>query len=366
MEFALSEDQRMLQDSVRKALGRLVTVEKVRTVVDGAQPMDPAVWQTLCELGVPALLVPEAHGGLGLSLLDAALVAEELGRAVAPSPFLGTAVLSTLALRELGSSAQQADWLPRLAAGECIVATALTETFSGSRDGVGVEARDGRLDGTALFVVDGAKADAFVVAARDGMLYLVDATAPGLEVLPQHVADATRPTVELRFSQVPAQPLPGTSATGLARLRDAAWILQAADTLGAGWAMIDQAVEYAKVRRQFGRLIGSFQAVKHMCAEMAAELEPGRALVWYAAHAFDVAPEDAPLYAAHAKALLGESGRFVARTATEIHGGIGITDELGLHYWFKRIACNRMLYGTPDQARRHAAALQGLTVAIAA
>ncbi len=129
----------------------------------------------------------------------------------------------------------------------------------------------------------------------------------------------------------------------------------AADTLGAGQTMLDKAVAYAKERKQFGRVIGSFQAVKHLCAEMAAELEPARALVWYAAYAFDDAPDEAPLMAAHAKAHLSEIGRFVARTATEVHGGIGITDLLGLHYWFKRIGLNRQLLGGPERVREQAA-----------
>jgi alkylation response protein AidB-like acyl-CoA dehydrogenase len=124
--------------------------------------------------------------------------------------------------------------------------------------------------------------------------------------------------------------------------------------------MLDKAVAYAKERQQFGRVIGSFQAVKHLCAEMTAELEPARALVWYAAYAFDHEPQNASLAAAHAKAHLSEIGRFVARTATEVHGGIGITDLLGLHYWFKRIGLNRQLYGGPERVREAAARMQGL------
>jgi alkylation response protein AidB-like acyl-CoA dehydrogenase len=124
--------------------------------------------------------------------------------------------------------------------------------------------------------------------------------------------------------------------------------------------MLEKAVDYAKKRRQFGRVIGSFQAVKHLCAEMAAELEPCRSLVWYAAYAFDAAPDEASLVAAHAKAHLSEVGRFVARTSTEVHGGMGITDLLGLHYWFKRIGLNRQLLGGPERVRRLAAQIQGL------
>ncbi|WP_219217239.1 acyl-CoA dehydrogenase family protein [Variovorax boronicumulans] len=358
MEFALSPDQRALQDSVRRSLERACPLERVRAVAATDQPFDRAVWQTLCEIGVPALLVPEAHGGLGLSLLDAALVAEELGRHVAPVPFLGSAVLAPLALREAGSAAQQAEWLPRLARGDCIAGVAIAERVAGARDGAGLQADAGRLNGSALFVLDAAQADVFVVADRSGGLHLVAADAAGLQRAALRSIDATRPLGELVFENVPAQPLPGATPATLARLRSAAWALLAADTLGAGWAMIDQAVAYAKERRQFGRVIGSFQAVKHLCAEMAAGLEPGRALVWYAAHAFDALPDEAELLSAHAKAHLSEAGTFVARTATEVHGGMGITDLLGLHFWFKRIGFNRQVLGGPERLRQHAAQLQ--------
>ena len=366
MEFALSQDQRMLQDSLRKALAGECTMARVRAAVDGGQPMDADVWRTLCELGVPALLVPEEHDGLGLTLLDAAIAAEELGRSAAPTPFLGTAVLAPLALTEAGSAAQQAEWLPRLAAGEAIIGVGLTEALSGARDGAGLRFDAGRLSGRADFVLDGLQARALIIAVPGGPLVLVDAAAPGVRRRALRAIDGTRPTAEIHFDDVPAEALPGSGAASLARIRDAAWIVMAADALGAAWTMIDMAVGYSKERRQFGRLIGSFQAVKHLCAEMVTAVEPGRALLWYAAHAFDMRLDEAPLYAAHAKSLLGDAGRFVARTATEVYGGIGITDELGLHYWFKRIAFDRNVHGDPGRVRRHAAALQGLVPAGAA
>ena len=160
--------------------------------------------------------------------------------------------------------------------------------------------------------------------------------------------DATRRLSEIRFDGANATTL---APEGLARLRTAGWVLLAAETLGAAQAMLDQAVAYAKERRQFDRTIGSFQAVKHLCAEMAAELEPARSLVWYAAYAFDHAPAEAERMAAHAKAHLDEVGRFVARSAIEVHGGMGFTDLAGLHFWFKRIGQNRQLLGGPERLR---------------
>jgi alkylation response protein AidB-like acyl-CoA dehydrogenase len=141
---------------------------------------------------------------------------------------------------------------------------------------------------------------------------------------------------------------------------DAGRVILAADTLGAAQNMIDQAVAYAKERKQFNRPIGSFQAVKHMCAEMAAGLEPCRAMIWYAAHAFSDVPDEARLTACHTKAHVAEVGKFIARTATEVHGGMGFTDLLGLHYWFKRIGFNRQMLGAPERLREEAARLQGL------
>jgi alkylation response protein AidB-like acyl-CoA dehydrogenase len=357
MRFALSEDQRLLQDSVTRALGELSPLERVRRFADAGEASAPDVWAGLAEMGLPGLMIPEVHGGLGLGLLEAALAAEALGRAVAPSPFLGTAVLAPLALMA-GSAEQQAKWLPGIAAGEVTVGVAISEPIAGAREDAGVDVRDGRLSGRALFVVDAMGADLLVVADRNGGLHLVEQPPDPVRM---NSIDATRQLSEIAFRDTPAEPLASNEA--LDRLRDAAWVMLAADTLGAGQAMLDKAVDYAKERRQFGRVIGSFQAVKHLCAEMAAELEPARALVWYAAYAFDHAPDEAALMAAHAKAHLSEIGRFVARTSTEVHGGIGITDLLGLHYWFKRIGLNRQLFGGPERVREIAARVQGLVPA---
>ncbi|HLZ85111.1 MAG TPA: acyl-CoA dehydrogenase family protein [Caulobacteraceae bacterium] len=361
MDFALSQDQKLMQASLAGTLDRASPLERVRAFAEIREPVARDVWGALTELGVPGLLIPEEHGGLGLGLLDAALVAETLGAHVAPTPFLGSAVLAPLAILAAGSPAQQQAWLPRLAAGEKLAGAAITETVSGGRDGAGIGAAAGKLSGKALFALDAAAADVILVADTAGGLWLVAGDAPGLTRVPLTTIDLTRSVSELRFERTPAEALvAGDAATTLTRLRDAAWTMTAADMLGAAGVMLDKAVAYAKERRQFGRLIGSFQAVKHLCAEMAAELEPCRALVWYAAYAQDAVPAEASLTAAHAKAHLSEVSRFVARTATEVHGGMGITDLLGLHYWFKRVGLDRQLFGGPERVRHLAAAIQGL------
>jgi alkylation response protein AidB-like acyl-CoA dehydrogenase len=361
MDFALSQDQRMMQASLDGGLTRLCPLERVRAFADGAESVARDIWRGLTELGLPGLLVDEAHGGLGLGLLDAALAAEPLGRHVAPAPFLASAVLAPLAIAAAGSAEQQGAWLPRLAAGAALVAVAIGEAVAGSGGEAGVTAKGGRLTGASAFVIDAAGAEVFIVADRAGGLHLAAAGAPGLSATPLATIDRTRSWGELRLDDTPAEALTGgQDGVALTRLRDAAWVLLAADMLGASGAMLDQATAYAKERRQFGRLIGSFQAVKHLCAEMAAELEPCRALVWYAAHAFDAIPQEASLVAAHAKAHLSEVSRFVARTAVEVHGGVGFTDLQGLHYWFKRVGLDRQLLGGPERVRQAAAAMQGL------
>jgi alkylation response protein AidB-like acyl-CoA dehydrogenase len=176
--------------------------------------------------------------------------------------------------------------------------------------------------------------------------------------------DRTRAFAELRFEGAkPAEWLgePGSAAPACRRVLDAGRVALAADLLGASARALELAVAYAGQRKQFDRVIGSFQAVKHMCAEMAAELEPARALVWYAAHAFDAVPEEASLVASHAKAHLAEVGTFIVRTATEVHGGVGFTDEQNLHLWFKRVGVDRQLLGGPEALREDAARLQGWT-----
>ncbi len=331
MEFGLTPDQKMMQESVGRTLERAAPLDAVRK---GASAFD-----ALLELGVPGILIPQSEGGLGLTLLDAALVAEQLGRHVARTPFLASAVMAPIALAGT-------PWLGKLASGAVKAGVAVGERASGARDGAGIAAKSGRLSGTSLFALDADTADIFVVADRFGDLHLVE--AKDVTVTALATIDATRSVARIELDGAAGEKLDGS----LERMIDAGRIVLAADTLGAGTRMLEMAVAYAKERKQFGRVIGSFQAVKHMCAEMAAELEPCRALVWYAAYGFDALPGEARRLAAHAKAHLSEVGPQIARTATEVHGGMGFTDLLGLHYWFKRIGFNRQVLGGPEHVRQ--------------
>ena len=352
MEFGLSEEQTLLQDSLNRYLDDASSLEQVKTLVD-----NPAtgLWTGLAELGVPALLIAESAGGVGLGCVEAALVAESLGAHTAPVPFIGTAVMAPLAIALAG--VEQDALLTAIAKGNTTVGVAVAESIAARAD-AGVVSDGANLSGKALFVLDFG-ADQYLVADDKRALFLVAADAYGLQARSLATIDKTRPSGELIFANTPATRLTDDPDV-LRQVVDAGRVMLAADTLGAAQNMLDQSVEYAKQREQFNRPIASFQAVKHMCAEMAAELEPCRALVWYAAHTLDAVAEEATLTACHAKAHLAETGTFIAKTATEVHGGMGFTDLLGLHYWFKRIGFNRQMLGAPEMVREEAARVQDL------
>ena len=353
MEFGLSSEQTLLQDTVNRFLDEQAPLATVRKIA-AAEMDDSAIWKGLAALGIPALLIPEHLGGVGLGSLDAAIVAESLGYHATPAPFLGTAVMAPIAFIQ---SAQQESLLGAMGQGDYRVGIAFGEAI-GARNDAGTQVSSGKLTGKAIFALDAA-ADGYLVATRDQHLYFVEAAAKGLTKRVFTTVDKTRSTVELVFDGAIAQ-LVSRDPQVFERVLDAGRVMQAADTLGAAQYALDQAVEYAKQRKQFDRVIGSFQAVKHMCAEMAASLEPCRSLIWYAGHALDHMPEESRVTACHAKAHLAEVGRFVAKTATEVHGGMGFTDLVGLHYWFKRIGANRQLLGSPELVREEAARIQGM------
>ncbi len=359
MEFALTEEQEMLQDSVRRFLEDKLPLDRVREIADTGAASATDAWAGLVELGLTGILVPEEFGGAGMGLLDAALVQEALGANVTPAPFMASCIMAPVAILEGASADQQAEWLPKIAAGEMKVGIA-AQHVTGAREGASVKAEGDKLTGRSMFVLDADQADAFIVVADDG-LYMVDKDAAGLENTALSTIDKTRSVGELTFNGTPATKLDGGNKgpAAVEAMIDAGRVALAADNLGTAQAMIDKAVAYAKEREQFGRVIGSFQAVKHMCAEMQAALEPSRSLVWYAGYAYDAVPDDAHLMAAHAKAHLAEVCKDIARTATEVHGGMGFTDLVGLHYWFKRIGFNRQALGGPEQCREDAAKAQG-------
>lgn len=360
MDFGLTEDQKALQEGVEKVLAQICPLSRIRRQAAQPQEFPEDIWAALAEAGIFSTLIAEKHGGLGLGMLDAALIAEKIGRFCVPAPFLGVSVLAPLALMWGGSEAQKAALLPEIAAGRLRIGVAVSEFAAGARRDMGLASQGGKLSGKAAFAIDSLAAHRFLVGDRSGDLHLIASDQAGLEVVALDTVDRSRSVALLEMENVAAERLDFGNGLQQRRIIDAARVMLAADMLGAAWHMFEQAVEYAKMRQQFGRPIGSFQAIKHICADMAAELEPGRAMLWYAAYALDQNQEDASLCAAHAKATIGEAARFVARKATEIHGGMGITDELGLHFWFKRIGWGYQALGGPERLREEAALMQGL------
>lgn len=361
MDFGLSEEQLLLERTLRGFLADRVPITRVRELRDEDCPNDRAIWRALAELGATGLLVPESDGGSDLTLLDAALVAQSLGHAVTPAPFLGSAVMLPIALRSF-AGAETAAWLRGIANGELHFGVALTETFS-IREGAGVALTAGRLSGKAMMALDTCGADYLLLGVGDDTLAVVRNGTPGLAHSRLSTIDTTRCLAEVVLDGVAPEAVFEDAHDTISRLLAAGRIALAADTLGACEAMIEQAVAYAGQRKQFDRLIGSFQAVKHLCAEMIAELEPARSLVWFAAHSFDALPEEAAFTACHALAHVSEIAREIASTSTQVHGGIGWTDEQNLHFWFKRIGVARHLLGGPEFLRNRAAEIQDLTTA---
>ena len=376
MDFGLSPEQDALQQSARDFLTRECPPALVRDAATSDDGIPRDLYRKMAEQGWLGVIVPEKHGGIGLGTLDLVLLLEELGRVAAPGPFLPTQLVIA-ALLAGGTAAQRKAWLPRLMSGEAFASLAHLED-SDRLDPAGTQLRAKKvrggftLSGTKLHVADAPGVDVLLVPARtkagsgpEGIsLFLVERQAKGVRVQGHDHFDITRRrgVLTLRDVVVPVDALVGGEGKGwplLSRLLDLGAIGIAADALGGSQKVLEMAVEYSRVREQFGRQIGSFQALKHIAAEMVADVEPSRSLVWYAAYAYDARPRESARAAAMAKALLGDVYSRTARRAVEIHGGIGFTWEFDLHLWFKRAHADEGAFGDPNFQRERVAALSG-------
>lgn len=375
MDFGLSEEQEMLQQSARDFLSQECPPTFVREMYKAEDGFSRELHRKMAEQGWAGLLIPETHGGLGLKMLDLVVLLEEMGRAAVPGPFLFSSGLFALGLMQGGSSAQKKAWLPRIASGDAIGTLALLEADDRlDAAGVTLKAKKGRegytISGTKMFVPFAAVADVLLVAARtsgrdeDGVtLLLVDRESPGVTIRPLDIFDRTRRVYEVEFQNVvaPKTALVGGEGEGwkiLARLCDAACVALAADSLGGSQKALELAVEYTKVRTQFNRPIASFQALKHMAADIVSDIEPARSLVWYAAYAFDARPREAARAAALAKARLSDVYARTTNRAVQMHGGIGFTWEHDMHFWFKRAKWNEFAFGDATYHRERLAQIE--------
>ncbi len=358
MDFGLTEEQDMLQETLRGFVQNECPTTRLRELFDDGIGHDSALWHALAEMGVVGLIVPEEFGGAGMELLDLALVAEVLGEAALPSPFLGHS-LACLGVILKGSAEQQAEILPGLANGSQIATVALQEGAVGWAPGEWSAKLDGdRLSGTKTIVCHANVADHFLVGLQGGELAWVDARAKQVRIEPVGSIDRTRPFATLHFEAAPATRLSGGTGES-SKLTDAASVLLAADAFGAASKLIDLDVAYSLSREQFGQPIALFQSIKHQIARIATDLEPTRALWWYAAHALDHLPEDAARSASLTKAHITDRAMHAARQSVELHGGYGFTWECEVQMWFKRIMFDRSYLGTPEDHRGRCAELGG-------
>jgi len=356
VNFDLSDEQRLLQDTIRGFLDKECPPTHLRAVFEGSGH-DPTLWKGMVELGLGGLHLSDEWGGAGQGLVDLALAAEVLGHCGAPGPFLGHS-LAGLAIQLAGSDAQREAWLPRLASGEVQATVALGEPGGLWQPEQWTLEAGERLTGTKTNVPQADLADLLVVGLAGGALALVERGAQGMAIASIEGGDRARRLDAVVFQGTPCEILPGGQGAS-ERVRDAGLVLLAADAFGAGSRLVEMSVEYAKQREQFGVTIGHFQALKHQLANMALEMEPSRALYWYAAYAFDHLPQEAPRSAALAKAHITERAMQVARDAVEAHGGIGFTWECDVQLWFKRCMFDRAFLGAPSVHRERAARLAG-------
>ena len=363
MNFAFTEEQEELRRTVRAFLEQKSPETEVRRLMETSEGYDPAVWQQMAgQLGLQGLVVPEDLGGSGYSFRELTIVLEEMGRALLAAPFLSSAVLATTALLQAGDDAAAKELLPELASGARIGTLAVTEGNGGwSEDGIVMAATpsgDGfTLSGTKRFVLDGHVADLLLVVARTGAgvsLFAVDGAAAGVTRTPLFTMDQTRKLADVEFADVPAR-LVGTDGGAwpvIERTLQLAVTALAAEQVGGAQRCLEMSVQYAKDRIQFGRPIGSFQAVKHKCADMLMHVELARSAAQYAAWCAAEIDDDLAVASAMAKSYCSEAYYSVAAETIQVHGGIGFTWEHPAHLYFKRAKSSELLFGGPLHHRR--------------
>lgn len=353
MDFDFSPEQYALRDEARRFLEQQCPPSHVREFLDDPAGWSRSLWKQMADLGWTALAFPEDVGGLGRSFLDTVLLLGELGRALAPVPFLPSACFAGQAILLHGSGEQRRRLLPAIAAGDRVGALA------DDADGLRAEpaGRAWRVSGEAPHVVGAPAADLFVVAARAGPEVRWFVVEEGARVTPARAFDLTRPIGAVALEGAPAEPL---ERPGLDPARGVAVAAACAEMVGAAQKVLDMSVEYAKVREQFGRPIGGFQAVKHKCAEMATALEAARSATSYACWAVSTGAEDAGVWVSIAKSYCSESLAGLAADGVQIHGGIGFTWEHDIHLYVRRIRTLGALLGDAAHHRERIARLVGL------
>jgi alkylation response protein AidB-like acyl-CoA dehydrogenase len=362
VNFGFSEEQEELRRAVRRFLEDKSPSTEVRRLMETTEGYDPAVWSQMAnQLGLQALTIPEEHGGAGFGYVELVVVLEEMGRALLCAPYFSTVALAANALLASGDEAAKAEYLPGIASGETIATLAYTEeTGRWDLDGVTLAATSSgggwQLNGTKSYVLDGHTAGLILVAARSEggiSLFAVAGDAAGLERTALATMDQTRKQAKLGFSGVEARLIGEEGGAGpvLSKTLDLAAVALAAEQVGGAQRVLDMSVEYAKTRIQFGRPIGSFQAIKHKCADMLLEVESAKSAAYYAGWAAAEDNEELPVTACLAKAYCSEAYFHAAAENIQIHGGIGFTWEHDAHLYFKRAKSSELILGDPSYHR---------------
>jgi alkylation response protein AidB-like acyl-CoA dehydrogenase len=360
MNFSFSDDQQAIKRTAHEFLEARYPLSTVRALAEDERGFTDEQWGQLVELGWPGVIVPEESDGLGLGAVELVVIAEEMGYALAPSPWFSTTA-ATLLLLAAGSAEQRERWLGPLARGEARGTVAVWDEHAGwAPDHSEVEpSSDGTLSCVKIAVPDAASADFLIVSGADARHYLVERAGDGVSIEPEAAIDPTRKLFRVSLSGTPAEALqiaPDAIAGAYATIVT----LLAAENVGAGQRAMEMAVEYAKDRSQFDRPIGSYQAVSHRCAQMLLEVEGSRSLCYWAGWALEHEPETGPRAASMAKAYAGDAGFRVAASALQVHGGIGFTYEHDLHFFLKRAHANAHAFGDSRWHRDRVADLAGV------
>jgi alkylation response protein AidB-like acyl-CoA dehydrogenase len=347
MNFDFSDDQKQLRDAARKFLGEKCPPRAVRAVLDGTAPYDRDLWKGLAEMGFLGVAIPEEFGGAGAGHLELCVIAEEIGRALAPVPFSSTVYLAAEALLLAGSNAQRQKWLPAIASGDAIGTLALFEGIGNpSPKAIQLTASGGTLNGVKKPVADGAIADFVIVAARtastgrdsDISLFLVDTKSGGLEARALTNVDPSRGLAELVFRDCKAEALgaPGEGWSILSQLLDRAAVLMAFEQVGGADRALEMGRDYALDRIAFGRPIGSFQAIKHMLADMYVAATLARSNCYYGAWALSTDAPELAEAAASSRISATQAFQHCAKNNIQVHGGMGFTWEFDCHLYYRR------------------------------
>jgi alkylation response protein AidB-like acyl-CoA dehydrogenase len=343
MEFGLSESQEILKDSARKFFAGECPMEDVRRLMETDTAYDERLWAKLSEQGYTGIIFPEEFGGVGLGKVELILLMEEAGRALLPGPFFSTVPLAGAVIDAVASAEHKKKYLEPICEGKARSTVAILEAGANwNLDTLKITTAGSRITGDKLFVTDAAVANFILVVAKDGV-YVVDAKSSGMSITPMAGMDLTRKIYAINFKDTPAEKIGSTA--NLSKAFDIATAALVGELVGGMQRTVDITVEYAKMRKQFGKPIGMFQAVQHHCADMYLETESSRSAAYYAAWALEENVPEASVAVSIAKAYASDAGRSVGNRGIQVHGGMGFTWENDVHLFYRRAKASETAFG---------------------